>query len=204
MSLNNAEKKFEIIAEDAVFKGYFGVNEVTVKHTLYQGGWSAPLTREVFHRGECVAVILYDPIKDAVVLIEQFRVGALQFNDERAWLIEIVAGAIEKGETPEAVAHREAMEESGCDIQALIKINEFFTSPGGTSELLHLYCGKIDSRNVGGVHGLDHEDEDIAVSVVPFDEVYQLLNEGKIVSAIPIIAIQWLFINRQQLREQWS
>ncbi|MDT8310809.1 MAG: NUDIX domain-containing protein [Methylophaga sp.] len=204
MSLNNADKRFEIIAEKPVFKGFFAVKELTVRHTLYQGGWSEPLKREVFHRGQCVAVILYDAVEDSVVIIEQFRVGALQLNDERAWLLEIVAGAIEPGETPEDVARREAIEESGCDIQELIKINQFFTSPGGTSELLHLFCGKIDSRNVGGFHGVEDENEDIAVAVMPFDEVYQLLNDGKIISAIPIIAIQWLHIHRQQIRQKWA
>ncbi|MDX1572572.1 MAG: NUDIX domain-containing protein [Methylophaga sp.] len=204
MPLNNADKRFEIIAEMPVFEGFFAVNELTVRHTLYQGGWSAPLKREVFHRGECVAVILYDAVEDAVVIIEQFRVGALQLQDERAWLLEIVAGAIEPGETPEDVARREALEESGCDIQALIKINAFFTSPGGTSELLHLYCGKIDSRSIGGFHGVADENEDIAVAVLPFDDVYQLLNDGKIISAIPIIAIQWLYIHREQIRQKWA
>ncbi len=204
MPLNNADKRFEIIAEKPVFEGFFAVNELTIRHTLYQGGWSAALKREVFHRGECVAVILYDAVEDAVVIIEQFRVGALQLKDERAWLMEIVAGAIEPGETPEDVARREALEESGCDIQELIKINAFFTSPGGTSELLHLYCGKIDSRNVGGFHGVEDENEDIAVAVLPFDDVYQLLNDGKIISAIPIIAIQWLYIHREQIRQKWA
>lgn len=203
MSLNKTNKRFEIIEEKPVYSGFFSVNELTVRHTLYQGGWSAPLKREVFHRGECVAVILYDPVLDSVVIIEQFRVGALKFNDERAWLLEIVAGAIETGETPEDVARREAIEESGCHILELLKINEFFTSPGGTSELLHLFCGKIDSRNVGGFHGVEHENEDIAVTVIPFDEVYQLLNDGKIISAIPIIAVQWLHINREQIRQKW-
>lgn len=204
MTLNNAEKRFEIIADKPVFKGFFGVNELTVRHTLYQGGWSEPLNREVFHRGECVAVILYDAVQDSVVIIEQFRVGALQLNDQRAWLLEIVAGAIEHGETPEDVAHREALEESGCHIQELIKINEFFTSPGGTSELLHLFCGKIDCHDVGGFHGVEDENEDIAVAVLPFDDVYQLLNDGKIISAIPIIAIQWLYIHREQIRQKWA
>ncbi|HET8807395.1 MAG TPA: NUDIX domain-containing protein [Methylophaga sp.] len=204
MPLNNADKRFEIIAEKPVFEGFFAVKELTVRHTLYQGGWSASLKREVFHRGECVAVILYDAVEDAVVIIEQFRVGALQLNDERAWLLEIVAGAIEPGETPEDVARREALEESGCDIQELIKINAFFTSPGGTSELLHLFCGKIDSRNIGGFHGMEDENEDIAVAVLPFDDVYQLLNNGKIISAIPIIAIQWLYIHREQIRQKWA
>ena len=198
------KKQFEIIEETTAYSGFFNLKVVSLKHTLYKGGWSDPLSREVFHRGNCVAVLLYDPQRDALVIIEQFRPGALQLNDERVWLLEIVAGAIEPGETPESVAYREAVEESGCEILDLIKINEFFTSPGGTSELLHLFCGRIDSTHIGGLHGLDEEDEDISVSVLTFDEVYNLLVSGKILSAIPIIAIQWLALNRETLRQRWS
>jgi len=200
-----SKKQFRIIKEETPFAGFFQVKQYTVKHTLYNGGWSAPLSREVFHRGNCVAVILYDPKRDEVVIIEQFRAGALQQKPaEHAWLLEIVAGAMEDGETAEDVAHREAVEESGCAVQELIKINEFYTSPGGTSELLTLFCGRVDSSQVGGIHGLDDEDEDIAVSAIKFDEVYALLEQGRIISAIPIIAIQWLFIHRQQLRQRWA
>ena len=120
---------------------------------------------------------------------------------EQAWLLEIVAGAIEEGETAEEVAYRESVEEAGCEIQELVKINDFFTSPGGTSELLSLFYGKVDATNIGGLHGLDHEDEDICVTTMKFADVYQLLLDGKILSAIPIIAIQWLHINRKQLRK---
>lgn len=193
-------KQFEIINETVCYKGFFSLKTVELKHTLYNGGWSKPITRELFHRGNCVAVLLYDPIRDEVVIIEQFRVGALQMP-EQAWLLEIVAGAIETGETAEEVAYRESIEEAGCEIQELVKINDFFTSPGGTSELLTLFYGKVDTTHVGGIHGLDHEDEDISVTTMKFDQVYQLLLEGKILSAIPIIAIQWLFINREKLRQ---
>jgi ADP-ribose pyrophosphatase len=198
------DKKFEIINETTPFKGFFSVKQFDLKHTLYKGGWSQTITREVFHRGNCVAVLLYDPDRDEVVLIEQFRMGAIQLPAEQAWLLEIVAGAIEEGETAEAVAYRESMEEANCEIETLIKINEFFTSPGGTSELLTLFCGKIDTRDVGGVHGLDSEDEDISVTAMKFDAAYQLLLDGKILSAIPIIALQWLYINRPQLRQDWQ
>jgi len=195
------KKQFTILNETMQYSGFFSLKTVEVKHTLYKGGWSQPLTREIFHRGNCVAVLLYDPRRDEVVIIEQFRVGALQMPDQ-AWLLEIVAGAIEAGETAEEVAYRESVEEAGCEIQELIKINEFFTSPGGTSELLSLFYGKVDSTDVGGFHGLAEEDEDILVSTMKFDQVYQLLLDGKIISAIPIIAIQWLFINRERLRQQ--
>lgn len=194
-------KQYTIIEDQRVHDGFFKVSELTLKHTLFKGGWSQTITRELFHRGNCVAVLLYDPDRDEVVIIEQFRVGALQLPSiADAWLLEIVAGAIEPGETAESVAIREAQEEAGCDIQELIKIQDFFTSPGGTSELLTLFYGKVDTSHLGGIHGLAHEDEDILVTVRPFDEVYQLLLDGKILSAIPIIAIQWLFINRDRLR----
>ena len=193
------KKQFTIIDETVHYKGFFSLKTIEVKHTLYKGGWSPTITREIFHRGNCVAVLLYDPDRDEVVIIEQFRVGALQIPDQ-AWLLEIVAGAIEPGETAEEVAYRESIEEAGCEIKELIKINDFFTSPGGTSELLSLFYGRVDTRNIGGLHGLDEEDEDILVTTLTFDEVYQLLLDGKIMSAIPIIAIQWLFINRDKLR----
>jgi ADP-ribose pyrophosphatase len=194
-------KQYTIIEDQRVHDGFFKVSELTLKHTLFKGGWSQTITRELFHRGNCVAVLLYDPDRDEVVIIEQFRVGALQLPSiADAWLLEIVAGAIEPGETAEAVAIREAQEEAGCEIQELTKIQDFFTSPGGTSELLTLFYGKVDTSHLGGIHGLAHEDEDILVTVRPFDEVYQLLLDGKILSAIPIIAIQWLFINRDRLR----
>jgi ADP-ribose pyrophosphatase len=194
------DKKFTIIEEKLLHKGFFSMTSITLKHTLYKGGWSQPITREVFQRGNCVAVLLYDPIHDEVVIIEQFRAGAIQIP-EQAWLLEIVAGAIEPGETAEEVAYRESIEEAGCEIQKLVKINDFFTSPGGTSELLTLFYGQVDTSHIGGIHGLDHEDEDIFVTTMKFDDVYQLLLDGKILSAIPIIAIQWLFINRDTLRK---
>ncbi|MBE0440196.1 MAG: NUDIX domain-containing protein [Gammaproteobacteria bacterium] len=202
--MNNSHKKqFTIVDETVVYDGFFKVKQVKLKHTLYKGGWSQTITRELFHRGNCVAVLLYDPIRDEVVIIEQFRIGALQLPQQKqAWLLEIVAGAIEAGETAEQVAYRESVEEAGCAILELIKINDFFTSPGGTSELLSLFYGRVDSTDVGGLHGLDHEDEDISVTTMKFDQVYQLLLDGKIQSAIPIIAIQWLYINREKLRSQ--
>lgn len=194
-----SDKRFEIIDKETLYTGFFRLEKYRLRHTLFQGGWSQVLERELFRRGNCVAVLLYDPLRDEVVLIEQFRVGAI-LQPERAWLVEIVAGAIEEGETAAEVACREAQEEAGCDILHLELIQSFFTTPGGASEWLSLFYGRVDSREVGGIHGLDHEDEDIRVSAVPFDQVYALLEAGKIESAIPIIAIQWLYIHRDQLR----
>lgn len=196
-------KKFEILSQEIVYPGFFRMEKYRLKHTLYEGGWSEEISRELFVRGNCVAVLLYDPTADKLVLIEQFRAGAI-LNPDRAWLVEIVAGAIEAGETAEEVAYRESIEEAGCTIEQIKVINEFYTTPGGSSERITLFCGKIDSSQVGGIHGLDHEHEDILVRAVSFDEAYQMLLNGEIESAIPIIAIQWLALNKQQLLAEWT
>ena len=196
------KKEFEIIDKEIVYPGFFRMEKYRLKHTLYAGGWSAEISRELFVRGSCVAVLLYDPHTDKVVLIEQFRAGAI-LQPDRAWLVEIVAGAIEKGETAEEVAYRESLEEAGCKIQELMVINEFYTTPGCSAERITLFCGKIDSAQVGGIYGLDHEDEDILVRAVDFDEAYRMVEDNEIESGIPIIAIQWLALNRKKLKQKW-
>lgn len=195
-------KEFKIIKQEVAYKGFFRLEKYHLQHTLFQGGWGEEICRELFMRGNCVAVLLYDPARDEVVLIEQFRAGAV-LNPDRAWLVEIVAGAIEEGESAEEVAYRESVEEAGCEIEELMLINEFYTTPGGSSERISLFCGKVDTTHVGGVHGLDHEHEDILVTVEKFDKVYQMVESGEIESGIPIIAIQWLYINRDKLRAKW-
>lgn len=196
-------KEFKIIKHEVPYQGFFRLEKYYLRHTLFEGGWSEEISRELFMRGNCVAVLLYDPNRDEVVLIEQFRAGAI-LNPDRAWLLEIVAGAIEPGETAEEVAYRESEEEAGCKIDELMLINEFYTTPGGSSERISLFCGKIDSSNVGGVHGLDDEHEDIMVTVEKFDKVFAMTESGEIESGIPIIALQWLYINRDKLREKWA
>lgn len=193
------DRAFAIVDEQALYQGFFNLTRFRLRHTLYRGGWSEVIERELFHRGRCAAVIPYDPVTDHVVLIEQFRIGAIRHR-QPPWLLEIVAGAVEEGETPEDVAHREANEEAGCSIRELIPIYEFFTTPGGCSERLSLFCGIVDASELGGHFGLAEEQEDILVQVVEFAAAMDLLRHGRIDSAIPIIALQWLELNRGRLR----
>jgi len=196
-------KQFIIHKKEIAYSGFFRLEKYWLTHTLYSGGWSEEICRELFVRGSCVAVLLYDPHTDKVVLIEQFRTGAI-LNPNQAWLIEIVAGAIEEGETAVEVAHREALEEAGCVIQELMPISEFYTTPGGMAERITLFCGKVDSTQiVDGVHGLDEEQEDILVRTVDFAEAYQMVESNEIDSAIPILAIQWLALNKHKLQAKW-
>jgi ADP-ribose pyrophosphatase len=116
--------------------------------------------------------------------------------------LEVVAGMIEEGEVAEEVARREAQEEAGCIIEELIPISSYWSSPGGTSEKVHLYCALLDSRGMGGIHGLDHEQEDIRVRLIPFPQAYEGIARGEINNAATIIALQWLKLHQKQLIQQ--
>ena len=143
----------------------------------------------------------YDPWQDAVVLVEQMRVGAL---DKRAspWMLELVAGLFDEGESAEQVAHREAGEEAGLRLLQLVPITRYFPSPGGSDDQVYLYCATVDSRGAGGVHGVAEEGEDIRVHVVSREEALSALARGEIDNAASIIALQWLQLHGQALRDQ--
>jgi ADP-ribose pyrophosphatase len=196
------DPQYEILETTTGYAGFFRLLRYRLRHRLFNGGWSPVLTRELFERGHAAAVLPYDPETDQVVLTEQFRIGALQAPGG-PWLLEIVAGIIEAGETPEAVVRREAIEEIGCAVGELVSICDYHVSPGGTSERIHLFCGRVDASQAGGVRGLADEGEDIRVLVMPADEAISHLRAGKIVAAAPIIALQWLMIHRASLRGQW-
>ena len=194
--------RFDILEKEVVYQGFFRLERYRLRHELFAGGWSRVLTRELFERGAAAAILPYDPMRDAVVLIEQFRVGVIDAPGP-PWLLEIVAGIIEEGESPESVVRREAVEEAGCTVGAILPIAELVGSPGGSSERMHLFCGEVDTAGAGGIHGLAEEGEDIRVRVERFDSAMALLASGRINSATPVIALQWLALNRERVRAQW-
>ncbi len=185
------------------YNGFFQVDRYKFKYQKYEGGWSSVVVRELFERGHTVAVLPYDPERDKVVLIEQFRIGAYAAGLE-PWLSETIAGIIDFGEKAEEVAHREALEEANCKLSELIKIGEFLMSPGGSSETTAMFCGRVDSLGVGGIHGLAHEGEDILARVLPLEEALRDLAVGKIVSAYAVIPLLWLQFNKASLQAKWT
>lgn len=199
--LNLSFTRDDVIIEsrETVYQGFFRMEKLRLSHKTFDGQMLGPFTRELFTRGEAVCVLLYDPDHDEVVLTEQFRVGALE--DERSpWLLELVAGMVEDGESYEDVARRESEEESGCTPLSLIPICRYWVSPGGTDERVAIYCGLIDSGNAGGVHGLIDEHEDIRVHRIAFAHAWQAVSDGTIDNAATIMAIQWLKIHHDRIR----
>ncbi len=194
----------QIIDRETAYQGFFRIERFRLRHRLFSGGWSPELTREVFERGRTVGVLLYDPPRDALVLIEQFRLPA-HLTGFPAWELEIVAGIVDRdGEGEAQVARREAREEAGLTVEGeLLPIHRFLPSPGGSMESVALFCGRVDSRDAGGIHGLADEHEDIKVVVKSYRETMQLVRADKIGNGIALVALYWLAANRARLRRAW-
>ena len=157
--------KVDLLHADSPYRGFFEMRRLTLEHERFAGGSCGPLVREVLHRSDVAAVLLHDPAADKIVLVEQFRAGAYVAGED-PWLVDIVAGRIESGQSPEAAAMREVQEETGLTPAALETIGTFFTAPHLSSERVHLFCARVDSSRVSGFHGIAHEDEDIRPVVV--------------------------------------
>ena len=192
-----------VLEDDTVWQGHYAMRRLRLQHQLFAGGWSAELQRENFERGDAVGVLPWDPINDELVMLEQFRVGALRATDS-PWMLELVAGVVEEGETDAEVANREAREEADLEILQLEPIASFYPSAGACSEQVRLFIGRVDSQGAGGVHGCVDEGEDIRVHRLPRAQVLELLAKGAINNGHTLIALQWLALHGEQLRERWS
>ena len=192
-----------ILEDQTAYAGYFSIRRVTLQHRCFAGGWNEPQVREIFERGDAVGVLPYDPVSDSVVLIEQFRPGAMR-GDESPWMLELVAGIVEEGESDTEVAHREAMEEAGCEMSELLPIATVLPSAGACTEQVRLFCGRVTQAAIGGIHGLQHEGEDILVHSVSRQDAFELLARNRIPNGHTLIALQWLQLQGTSLRERWS
>ena len=192
-----------LLNDETAYSGFFRIRRLTLQHRLFRGGWSEPIVRELFERGDAVGVLPYDPVSDSIILIEQFRPGAIRGADS-PWMLELIAGVVEPGESDNEVVHREAMEEAGCTLSALEPIATVIPSAGACSEQVRLFCGRVESAGTGGVHGLAEEGEDILVHAVPRTDALALLRQDRIPNGHTLIAMQWFCIHGDALRERWA
>ncbi|GAA3583462.1 MAG: ADP-ribose diphosphatase [Gibbsiella quercinecans] len=192
----------EIIARETLYRGFFSLNLYRFRHRLFNGEMSGEVKREVFERGHAAVLLPYDPRRDEVVLVEQLRIPALESSNS-PWLLEMVAGIIETGESVEDVCRREAQEEAGVAVGRCKPVLSYLASPGGTSERLSIMVGEVDATTAEGIHGLAAEDEDIRVHVVSREQAYCWVEEGVIDNAASVIALQWLALHHESLRKEW-
>jgi ADP-ribose pyrophosphatase len=195
--------KYEIVKKESCYHGFFQINRYHIRHELFKGGWSETFQREIFERGHAAGVLLLDPEHEELVLVEQFRAGAMDTQDN-PWMLEPVAGIIEKNETPEQVGKRESMEEAGCEIIKLCPITDYLASAGGSTEKVWLFLGKVDANQVPEYAGLTHEHEDIKVHKLSVEQVFDRLEQGEFKNAMLLIGLQWLKLNWHKKDSFWS
>ncbi len=186
--------KFKIINNRNIYSGFFKMNEVTLKYKKFDGSWSDDVKRELFTGAQVSAVLPYDPIKQEIILIQQFRPGTISKNVGN-YLEEIVAGIIDPGEDPQTAAKRECLEETGCEVKKLIPIQNYFPAPGSSESFYHLYLAEIETFKGKRIMGLKTENEDILVKSYKINEVKNKLINGKILNGLALIALQWFFLN---------
>lgn len=195
--------RFRILERRRLHDGFYQFDVLTLEHERFAGGWSGPLRRELLVQRPAVAVLPYDPVRDRVVLVEQFRTGCID-GPGAPWLIEAVAGLAEAGEAPETVAAREVGEETGLTVGRMELVCRYVASPGGTSETVQVYVGEVAAPEAGGLFGAAHEGEDIRTHVLAAEQAFAMVRDGRITAANSVIPILWLELNRERLRREWG
>ena len=196
-----------IETDQRVWDGRFPLEVVQFRHRRFDGALSGVKTWEIWRRGRAAAVLPYDPVADAVVLIEQFRLPALAAGLDPV-LIELPAGLCDDGEAPEATARREMAEEMGLTVGELRHVGGFLRTPGGSDELCDLYVGRVaappaDADGVAGHAGMVEEHEDIRVRVWPVAQAIEAVLAGRVPNSVAAIGLLWLAGRRDALREAW-
>lgn len=193
-----------ITGHEIAFKRHLRLDVYRFHHRLYSGEWSGERAWDVVRRGGAVAIVLYDPERDTVVLIEQFRLAPL-LAGMTPWVVEVVAGLLDhEGESEADVARRESVEEAGLAVDDLVPIQRYTPTPGDSDQATMLFCGRVDSSNAGGVHGLAEENEDIRVVVKPMADIERMVDAGEIDNGHTLICLYWLLRHRDELRRQWG
>jgi len=194
-----------IVAVETPFRRHLRLDVVHFRHRLFNGGWSDERVYDVLRRGGAVAIVLYDPDRDAVVLIEQFRLPPV-YAGMSPWMTEVVAGLLDhEGEAESDVARRESVEEAGLEvIGELIPIQRYMPTPGDSDQAVMLFCGRVDASCAGGIHGLAEEHEDIRVVLKSMAEIAAMVDAGQVDNGHTLVCLYWLLRHRDAVRRKWG
>jgi ADP-ribose pyrophosphatase len=195
--------RVRLINDSVVFSGFNRLRKLRLRYRKHDGAWSNVIERELFERHDAVVVLPYDPVRDQIVFVEQFRLGAFAAGQD-SWQLEPIGGLLETGSDVEAALRREAQEEAGCTIGAIEPIGRMLVSPGCCTELVHSFCGQVDASALGGTHGCAQEDEDTLVHVLDFATAERMMAEGAFQYMVTACCMFWLATNRDRLRRLWA
>lgn len=187
------------------YNAYFAVEEHDLNYRRFDGSMGPLLNRAVFISGDASIVLPYDPVRDRVMVIEQFRAGPYARGDANPWLLEAIAGRIDGGETPEEAARREAVEETGLHLKKLLPGPRYYPSPAAKAEYLYSFIGIADlSDDKAGKGGLASESEDIRSHIITFDRLMELVSSGEVDNAPLLVLAYFLQALRPGLLKEIS
>ncbi|WP_375172773.1 NUDIX domain-containing protein [Pseudooceanicola sp.] len=193
--------RVEMLDIRADHAGYFRTETLRLRHPTFQGQMSAEITREVFVAADAAIVLPYDPVRDRVLLVEQFRMGPWRRGATYPWILEPVAGRIDPGESAETCVRREAQEEAGLVLREVLEIGSGYPTPGYSTEYFHIFCGLCDLPDgTEGHHGQADEHEDIRTHVLSWAQAEDLLSSGEANNIPLVLALTWLSRERSRLR----
>ena len=197
-----------IESDEVVWRGRFALQIVRFRHRRFDGTMSGDRVWEVWRRGRAAAVLPYDPVRDVVVLIEQFRLPALAAGIDPT-MIELPAGLCDGKEPPEDTAHRELEEEMGLVADRLERISDVLLTPGGADEYCRMFVGRVRAPEAGpdgiaGVAGMATEHEDIRLHVWPAGDAEAAAISGRFANSVTVIGLLWLALRRAELRKNWT
>ncbi len=191
----------EDLGTEMLHAGYFRTEARHLRHPNFGGGMSDEVRREIFVATDAALVLPYDPVRDRVLLVEQFRMGPYGRGDPHPWMLEPVAGRVDPGETPEEAAHRECFEEAGLDNIRLEPIGNYYCTPGYSTEYFHNFIGIADlPDDLPRYGGLDSEAEDLRLHLLDFADAMQLIETGEADNGPLILSLMWLARERDRLR----
>ena len=187
--------EYKINKKKNLYNGFYQLEKINFTHRRHDKTWSPNISREIFSGAHVATVLPYDPIKKEILLLKQFRVGIMSEGTHDPTIIEVVAGMIDGGETPEEAARRECFEETGCKIKKIKKIYSYYPAPGSSSSYYHFFLAEVDAFDGERIVGEKHENEDIQVKSYSIEEAMQMLREGEIINGVTLISLQWFFLN---------
>lgn len=187
--------KIEILKDETLSKNWYHLRNITYNYTNSHGE-TKTLKREAYDRGNGATILLYDPKRETVILVRQFRMPTF-VNGYHGWLLETPAGLLD-GDHPEEAIRREVMEETGYQIGIVRHLFQAFMSPGSVTEIVHFFAAAIDSsERIHDGGGAEHEDEDIEVLEVTLPDAMKMIASGEICDGKTIMLLQWAMLNRQ-------
>ncbi|GHE00778.1 tellurium resistance protein [Defluviimonas sp. 20V17] len=191
----------DVLSVARPWAGFFAIEEWQFRHRRFDGAMGPPIRREAFVTPDAVSVLPYDPVRDRVLVVEQFRAGPAARGDPQGWQLEAVAGMIDPGETPEQTARRECQEEAGLALGALHRVCGYYPSPGTHTEFVTSFIGVADLPDgAAGQGGLAQEHEDIRSHLLSFDALMALIETGEAATGPLLVSAFWLGRERPGLR----